>query len=259
MNIKDISTQLLYTTVPIFAVNGDNSLSYGTGFIFSVNEGEGISIPLLITNYHVLENAIGGYAELHIGINGKPTNRSIKVQFDRTIIDGNKLGNLDLIAIPLASTLMDSQKRGIEIFFRSVDQHMLPTVEQQEDFAAIEDVIFIGYPNSIYDEKNKISIIRQGITATPIWNSFRGEEVFLIDAGVFPGSSGSPVFIYNRNLHPEKNAVVIGSRLLFVGVLSKTLKQNEKSGNVYLDLGKVINSRAMYRELDVFISKLKNQ
>ena len=256
LNINDISTQLLFTTVPIFAQNKDNTFSSGTGFIFSVDEGEGTSIPLLITNYHVLKDAIAGFVELHIGEQGKPSNKTVRVQFDKTIISGNKLGELDVIAVPLASTLMSFQKNGIEIFFRSVDQNMIPSVEQEQSFAAIEHITFIGYPSSIYDEKNKISIVRQGITATPIWNSFRGEEAFLIDAGVFPGSSGSPVFIFNQGSYPIAEGIALGNRLLFVGILTQTMIRNDKD---YLNLGKVINSRAMYRELEILIHKLKQR
>ncbi|SDK44888.1 Trypsin-like peptidase domain-containing protein [Sarcina sp. DSM 11001] len=256
MNIKDISTQLLYTTVPIFAQRKDNTVSAGTGFIFSVDEGENKSIPLLITSYHVLEDALAGFVELHIGEHGKPTNKTVRVQFDRSIISENKLGELDVIAIPLASTLMNFQSAGVDIFFRSVDQNMIPSIEQEQNLAAIENITFIGYPSSIYDEKNKLSIVRKGITATPIWNSFRGEETFLIDAGVFPGSSGSPVFIFNQGSYPTTDGITIGNRLLFVGIISATMVREK---NDYLNLGIVINSRAMYRELEVLIHKLKQR
>lgn len=257
MEINDIGTQLLYTTVPIYAHNSDKSLSTGTGFLFSVRESETESIPLLITNYHVLKDAMLGFVELHIGEKGFPTDKTIRVQFDKSIIDGNKLGKLDLIAVPLAGTFNDFQNRNIEIFFRTVDQNMVPTKEQEDKLSAIENITFIGYPSGLYDEKNKISIIRQGITATPIWNDFKGEEVFLIDAGVFPGSSGSPVFIYNQGTYPVKDGIALGSRLIFVGVLSKTVLRDNATGKAYLNLGEVINSRAMYRELNKFIQRLK--
>lgn len=257
MEINDIGTQLLYTTVPIYAHNSDKSLSTGTGFLFSVRESETESIPLLITNYHVLKDAMLGFVELHIGEKGFPIDKTIRVQFDKSIIDGNKLGKLDLIAVPLAGTFNDFQNRNIEIFFRTVDQNMVPTKEQEDKLSAIENITFIGYPSGLYDEKNKISIIRQGITATPIWNDFKGEEVFLIDAGVFPGSSGSPVFIYNQGTYPVKDGIALGSRLIFVGVLSKTMLRDNATGKAYLNLGEVINSRAMYRELNKFIQRLK--
>ena len=256
MNINDISTQLLYTTVPIYAKNNNGSFSSGTGFIFSVMEQNDTSIPLLITNYHVLENAVAGFVELHIAKKGLPSEKSIRIQFNESIINGNKLGNLDLIAIPLASTLNELKQRDINIFYRTVDQNMLPKEEQIEYFAAIEDITFIGYPSGLYDNVNKLPIIRQGITATPIWNQFNGENVFLIDAGVFPGSSGSPVFIYNHGSYPTKDGIAIGNRLLFIVVISETMIRNEADAKSYLDLGKVIGSKVMYEEVTNFIQRI---
>ena len=258
MNIKDISTQLLYTTIPIFAQNQNETLSSGTGFIFSIYEAENSSIPLLITNYHVLKDAEKGFFELHIGDNDMPTDKTMRIYFDSSIINSNKLGDLDLIAIPLAATLNNMKDRNIEFFFRSVDQNMIPTDEQYNDFSAIENITFIGYPSALYDEKNKMPIVRQGITATSIWNNFNGEEVFLIDAGVFHGSSGSPVFICNQGAYSTRDGVALGNRLLFVGIISQTMLVNTSTNKSYLNLGKVINSKAMYRELLKFIDKLKN-
>ena len=178
------------------------------------------------------------------------------MQFDSSIIGSNKLGELDLIAVPMATTLTELKRKNINIFFRSVDKKMIPTDEQFENFSAIESITFIGYPSGLYDEKNKISIIRQGITATPIWNNFKGEEAFLIDAGVFPGSSGSPVFIYNQGSYPVKDGIAFGNRLQFVGIISQTVSKTSEDRKSFLNLGKVINSRAMYFELNKFIHTL---
>lgn len=256
MNINDISTQLLYTTVPIYAQKRDGSFSSGTGFIFSLMEQQDTSIPLLITNYHVLQDSIAGFVEFHIAEKGLPSEKSIRIQFNESIIIGNKLGNLDLIAIPLAGTLNDLQQKDIHIFYRAVAENMVPKDEEIEYFAAIENITFIGYPNGLYDNINKLPIIRQGITATPIWNQFKGEDVFLIDAGVFPGSSGSPVFIYNHGSYPTKDGIAIGNRLLFIGVISETMIRNEADGRSYLDLGKVIASKVMYKEVTKFIRNI---
>ena len=258
MNTNELSTQLLYTTVPIYAQNRDGTFSSGTGFIFSVTEKENLSIPLLITNYHVLENCANGFFELHISENGEPSKKSFRVQFDEGIIKGNKLGELDLIAIPLAGTLNQFQANGISLFFRTVDPHLIPPDNEWNELAAIEDIIFIGYPSGLYDNTNKTPLARRGITATPIWNDFKGNESFLVDAGVFPGSSGSPVFIYNRGTYPTKDGISVGNRIMFVGIMSQTLK--EKNGlNDYLNLGVVINSKAFYNELNAFLKKLKEQ
>ena len=256
MNRQDLSTQLMYTTVPIFAKKRNGLLSSGTGFMFSIMETDTTSIPLLITNYHLLEDMAVGFVELHLSEEGIPTKKTIQIQFDNSIVGTNKLGDLDLIAIPMAATLTNLQHKSISVFFRSIDKSIIPTDEQCSNLSAIEDITFIGYPSGLYDEKNKVPITRQGITATPIWNDFQGEEVFLIDAGVFPGSSGSPVFIYNQGAYPVRDGIAIGNRLLFVGIISQTMLTDNEAGKSFLNLGKVINSMAMFREIDNFIKKL---
>ena len=259
MNIADISTQLMYTTVPIYSKNSDGTQSSGTGFIYSIIESENTTIPLLITNYHVLENAEIGFVELHLEEKeDMPSNKSVRVPFDKSVIN-NKLGDLDLVAIPIAGTLNDLLSKNMRPFYRTVSEDMIPKDEQINELAAIENITFIGYPNGLYDEVNKMSIVRQGITATPIWNNFKGDEVFLVDAGVFPGSSGSPVFIYNRGSYPIKDGVAFGNRLIFVGVLAQTIQRKsiDKISD-YLNLGIAINSKAMNREIVKFVTKLKN-
>lgn len=258
MNIKDISTQLMYTTVPLYVKNFDGSQCSGTGFIYSIFETDDTSIPFLVTNYHVLEHAEKGFFELHLAEKDKPTDKSMKIHFDKTIVN-NKLGDLDLVALPIAATFNELFSKNIIPFYRTVSMEMIPNDEQINELAAIENIIFIGYPNGLYDEINKMSIVRQGITATPIWNNFKGEEVFLVDAGVFPGSSGSPVFIYNRGTYPTKDGIAVGNRLLFVGVMTQTiLKKSNSSDGDYLNLGIAINSRALNRELLKLVERIKS-
>ena len=47
------------------------------------------------------------------------------------------------------------------------------------------------------------------------------EKEFVIDAACFPGSSGSPVFLYNNGSYRDKvnHGIVLGSRLYFLGIL----------------------------------------
>lgn len=255
MNINDLSTQLLYTTVPIYGVKSDKSQVSGTGFIFSIidKEDNSKSIPLLITNYHVLDGIVQGFIEFSLSENGVPVKgKGVRVNFDGSVVK-NKLGSLDLIAIPLADALNSLQNNNVNVFYRTISNDIIPNEKQMDELAALEQVTFIGYPSGLYDNYNKTSIIRQGITATPIWNNFKGEPIFLIDAGVFPGSSGSPVFIYNQGSFPTKNGINIGNRILFVGIISETIL---REGKTYLNLGRVINSIAMYNELKKLIKPI---
>jgi len=58
---------------------------------------------------------------------------------------------------------------------------------------ASSDAIVIGYPRGFYDENNLFPIVKSGIIATRWGYHFNGNPYFLIDAKLFPGSSGSIV------------------------------------------------------------------
>lgn len=258
MNIKDISTQLMYTTTPIIVEKNDSTFSTGTGFIFLYKYNNELSIPLLITNYHVVKNAVRGSFELHVEENKLPTQETISVQFDSSVVDESKIDQLDLVAIPIGYAIKALNQQSKKIFFRTIGKELIPTEEEIKGLAAVEDIVFIGYPNGIYDNINKMSIVRKGITATPIWNDFKGKSEFLIDAGVFPGSSGSPVFILNRGTFQDGDKIVVGDRLLFVGILYGTMINNGIGGNnSYLDLGTVIKSNIFNKQLEKYIENKK--
>lgn len=56
-----------------------------------------------------------------------------------------------------------------------------------------DDVIVIGYPRGFYDTHNLFPIVKSGMVASRWGMHFKSEPVFLIDAKLFPGSSGSIV------------------------------------------------------------------
>lgn len=58
---------------------------------------------------------------------------------------------------------------------------------------ASDDIIVIGYPRFLYDEVNLYPIVKSGIIASRWGADFNGKPHFLIDAKLFPGSSGSIV------------------------------------------------------------------
>ena len=58
---------------------------------------------------------------------------------------------------------------------------------------ASDDVLVVGYPKGFYDRVNLFPIIKAGIIATKWGIGFEGRPQFLIDAKLFPGSSGSVV------------------------------------------------------------------
>jgi hypothetical protein len=72
---------------------------------------------------------------------------------------------------------------------------------------------------------SRVTILPAGITATPLQVDYEGRPTFLIDAAVFPGSSGSPVFDATSAVRADRNGnlVLVASRLAFLGVIAKCL------------------------------------
>lgn len=106
-------------------------------------------------------------------------------------------------------------------FFRSLYKSLIPTAEIMQELNAMEELVMIGYPNGIWDNVNNQPILRRGITATHPNKDYLGKKEFMADIACFPGSSGSPVLVFNPNGYQDKNGnIYMGtSRVLLMGVL----------------------------------------
>ena len=246
MNINDISTQLLFTTVPIWVQKGGETVS-ATAFFYNVSTGvEDQVVPLLITNHHVVDGGERALIEVVTSKDGAPDpERRIKVEVPGSALSVHTSPDLDLAALTAGPFLNQAQAAGQPLFFRSVDESLIPNDEAWRDLSALEEVVLIGYPSGLRDTTNATPLIRRGITATPVWNDYEGEPRFLIDAGVFPGSSGSPVFILNQGAYPTRGALVVGNRVHFLGVVTDAMVRQETPGHVFLGLGGVVNASAV--------------
>ena len=81
---------------------------------------------------------------------------------------------------------------------------------------ASSDVLVVGYPRGFYDSVNLFPIVKSGIVASRWGAGFQGDPCFLVDAKLFPGSSGSVVI-------SKPIDMVMKDGVLF------TLKNNEKA------------------------------
>lgn len=227
MDVKTLAEQLLFTTVRIEGFNNTVPISTGTGFIFSYPAPNG-DYRFLVTNKHVVAGATRGVITFTEASNDQPKLGKVHqwtISNFGEIWFGHPNSDIDVAITSLS--FMESQFRqasDIDLFYRFVGPFTIPTEEQTANFDAIEDIIFIGYPNGIWDTKNFLPVVRRGITASPIGVDFNGQPKFLIDASVFPGSSGSPVFLYNAGAYrPNKvnqNEFTVGTRLMFLGILA---------------------------------------
>jgi hypothetical protein len=120
--------------------------------------------------------------------------------------------------MPLSWLLDITGKDQQEAFVVPITPDDLDTSEH-DDIDVVRPILFVGYPNGMFDHKHFTPIVRQGAIATPPELDFNDEPVFLIDASVFPGSSGSPVFSYARSFKGQ----IVSVKLL--GVISSVYTQ----------------------------------
>ena len=130
--------------------------------------------------------------------------------------------DVDLCIISISDVIAQQEHTSRPVFFVHLARSSIPQPEDWAYFDAMEEVVMIGCPNGIYDDANKMPLARRGIAATTISKRYNGKPWFLVDMACFPGSSGSPVFVFNQNGYIDRKTNInhVGaSRLLFVGVL----------------------------------------
>ncbi len=273
MQVKTIAEQLFFTTVRIDTITATGAQGSGTGFLFSHRIGEQ-NFPFIVTNKHVVMGMREGALSFLQRRDSLPT---LGNGFRLSIQDwphawfGHPSPDIDITICPfLPVEAHIKQQHNIDLFYRFISSDMIPTPQQVEELDAVESVTFIGYPNGIWDSKNLLPVARRGTTASPIEVDFESTPRFLIDASVFGGSSGSPVFILNEGSFATKGGgLIIGTRFHFVGVVAavflrkqwneivavpiptatKPMVQNEEM----IDLGIVIKARTVVETIEAFL------
>jgi hypothetical protein len=110
--------------------------------------------------------------------------------------------------MPLAPYRLRAQhEKGVHLFLRAIPADLIPATDYVD---AIEDVYMVGFPNALMDERHYLPIVRKGITATPWGIDYEGRPEFLVDMSVFPGSSGSPVFLADRLAEKNRHGTFLG-------------------------------------------------
>lgn len=106
-------------------------------------------------------------------------------------------------------------------FFKFFDNSLIPNLEQLSEIDIAEEVFMIGYPNGLWDSVNNMPIVRRGTMATNISLNHNDKREFVIDAACFPGSSGSPVVLFNKGGYTDKKGNLNWGkgRLMLLGIL----------------------------------------
>jgi len=228
---QSLAEIMIHTTVHIVTTDKEGKSYGGTGFIVDYLK-DGNHLPMLVTNKHVVEGAITGSLTFLQKENGKPMfGRTHTATFDNfeSLWRPHPEPDIDITVLTIGFAVNQLKSEGKEVYFTEVSLQSFPTTDQINELDAIEEIIFIGYPKNLIDPVNLSPIVRRGITATSIHRDYNNKPIFLIDAPVYEGSSGSPVFIYNKGWVPQKmGGVKMGSRLHLLGIVAESFYYFEK-------------------------------
>jgi len=271
MEINSTTKKLLFNTVRVDTELEDGSEGSGTAFIVSHAHKRG-SHTFVVTNRHLVDGVRRGGLVFTQKRAGKPL---LGQRFQINIEDFPHAwfmhpdSEVDLAIIPMRPLDQAAREQGLELYYHVIDTRLVPDTAALHALDALEEVLFVGYPNGVWDHVNLMPILRRGTTATPLALDFEGRAEFLIDAAVYPGSSGSPVFIYQPDtLRPNQT---MGRKFLFAGVVAAVFFREDgnhlvpapvpanNTGAVIssemIDLGLVIKAQAVIEVINAYLGK----
>ena len=218
-----LNKTFLNSTVYIFFKKTPTKYSVGTGFLVfrKVNHDKGHIF--LITNKHVLPKE-GKTQSITVRVNTQSGDKLIVCEIEILIVgkDGKYLSSVllhpkekfDVAAIHITEEVIKHNIIGAWIPYS-----LFATKEilLKENITVGDEIFLLGYPGAIYDPRNISPVLRQGIISTMPSEGYTFNRIlrqklnlpgqidgFLIDANVFPGSSGSLVIF-------KQQPVTIGS------------------------------------------------
>lgn len=221
------SSGIIYTTSKILSIRNGQIISSGTSFfVRSSNQ------IFLVTCYHIIKECEDVKILLLSSDFENIERNTITLQCREFSFHASD----DLAWINITKSLKALLKQNIKLLVKTFDLH-LSSIFNKDDLDILDSVYFIGYPRGLIDNFNLTPILRKSNFATVYTMNFNNTNQFLIDGSVFPGSSGSPVFVKNND---EK---------ILIGVVIGTYISGENM-ELYLNLGIV-------SKLDRFISNLE--
>lgn len=247
---------LMHTTVRLECVMDEHRRSTGTGFFFSFKVDDKTHVPVIVTNKHVINKSkVGTFVLTKSNEQGEP----LLGQTERIVLDNfenlwlkHPEENVDLAVFPIGPLYRQAEAKGVKFFAPPIGEDLLATPEKLADLSGLENITMIGYPNGIWDEKNNMPIVRRGITATNPKNDYNGLPIFVIDCACFPGSSGSPVLIFDQGgyLDAKGNLNLGGGRVILLGVLF--------AGPQHVAEGEIQTIEVPLAQVPISLSKIPN-
>jgi len=276
----ELNEAFLYSTVLISHEVRPGEESSGTGFLVFKKINTNRGHVFLITNKHVLPQQ-GSSKKIKVRVNTKKNNipqvENVEIPiydtnsnlYDYVIMNPDK--DTDVVAIHITQFITDQNIEGSWL-----PESICGTKDKliSENINVGDEIFLLGYPDAIYDPRNVFPILRQGTIATvptegysfndrlqKIYNLPNHIDGFLIDANVFPGSSGSLVILkpQSTTIGPQGQTVVssakkrpylLGIVSMSIPIIDVNLRSVQRMG-----LGVVYSVETVIETIDYFYKK----
>ena len=217
---------LLLVVTLIVMVQGGRDVGTATGFFYSKND-----VLYFVTNRHVLHDEAKGLKPDALRVRLHADAKDLTKNVDRVLplYRGSTAAwhvhkdyartRVDVAVIELdaktitGGTVIKALNRG-----NFIPERFLVTPG--------EDVMVIGFPRGMSDSLHNLPLIRNALVSSAYGVPFQGSPMFLVDANLHPGMSGSPVMTKPKNVWPDKEGntnMLTGAPTYFLGVFSATV------------------------------------
>jgi hypothetical protein len=220
MKVSDKFEEQVFFTTTRITIPNDNGAgsSIGTGFLYQapLNNGTDKSVTLLISNKHVFQNPKG---TISFNFNKKTSEDEPDFGNLQTFSGRDFSGiytehpnpNVDLACINASNVTKPEHN----VYYKNLYPEMVSDFSEENLIPGL-DVWFVGYPENRFDVSNNLPLLRKGYISSIPKIDFNSKNQFVIDAQVFQGSSGSPVF------------AVIDGKFKLIGVVTETMIKHGK-------------------------------
>ena len=242
-----IDDRRFFTTVRL-----DGDASRATGFLVErADAASGEPRVFIATARHAFENTDGLTIRLIAADDDGRPNLGRHHVVELGSISGMWVGHPDDgidLAVLAFDDILDAVDAPTVLELLSTDR--FHTGDSLAQLPAISEVTILGYPSGISDPAHTTPLARRGHTATPPALDYSGDAAFLIDASVFAGSSGSPVFSEPPTSTPDFLGVVVKAKA------TAATEEADAPGErlEMLDLGVVYKPSALLEVLDAAVA-----
>jgi hypothetical protein len=197
--------RMMWSTYPLMTPKG-----MGTGFVVSFRDAEapGGVTPVVVTSVHVIETVGRGPLDFALRVpdeQGEPEAVAVRYQprrgRERFYV---RHPRQDLAAFALKLPVGFSDLIPVYSF---LDEGSV--AGRSATLRAGAEVSFLGFPEVLPGTVGAFPILRTGRVASYPVGSTNAQGLFVINADVYPGDSGAPVFTKGRGGRPELVGMII--------------------------------------------------